>query len=293
MESTRKRKGNHKPALIIGHRGASAVAPENTLAAFQIAIALGADGIELDVQLSADGEPVVIHDKRVDRTTDGTGYVSELAAAQLDALDAAWPFKQRLKTRPRLKARIEKLAGSLDPGCTLSRQPIPRLTTVLEQVAGASLARIYVEIKGSESTRRELLTRTLSAIKRFNLDGVVTVLSFDHSMSPLTKHLAPALRTAVTIPGLVKGLPTARSISQAAQAAKADEVALHFSVVSPRIVSTLHEQGLEVSAWTANRKLIMRRLVALGVDSIMTNHIDRLRSVVQGHDSRATNRRAG
>jgi glycerophosphoryl diester phosphodiesterase len=293
LESRRKRNSNHNPALIIGHRGASAVAPENTLAAFQMAIAMGADGIELDVQLSADGEPVVIHDKRVDRTSDGAGYVAELTVAQLDALDAAWLFKQRLKTRPRLRAKIERLAGSPGPGYTLGRQPIPRLTTVLEHLSGSGLARIYVEIKGSEATRQELLTRTLAAIQRLNLQAIVTVLSFDHSISLSTKHLSPALRTAVTIPGLVRKLPTARSIVLAAQAAKADEVALHFSVASARIVHTLHEEGLEVSVWTANRKLIMRRLVALGVDSIMTNHVDRLRSVVEGYDSRALKQRAG
>jgi glycerophosphoryl diester phosphodiesterase len=287
-----KRKSNRKRVLIIGHRGASAVAPENTLAAFQMAIAMGADGIEFDVQLSADGEPVVIHDKRVDRTSDGVGYVSELTAAQLAALDAGWPFKQRLKTRPLLRAKIERLAASLGPGYALNRQPIPRLTTVLEHLSGAGLARIYVEVKGSELTRPELLIRTLSVIQRLDLDQSVTVLSFDHSISRFTKHLAPALRTAITIPGLVTRLPTARSIIQAARAAKADEVALHFSVVSPRIVRILHEQGLELAVWTANRKLIMRRMVALGVDSIMTNHVDRLRSVVDDHDTHPLKRRA-
>ena len=257
-----------------------------------MAIAMGADGLEFDVQLSADGEPVVIHDKRVDRTSDGAGYVSELTAVQLDALDAAWSFRQRLETRPRLKARIDRLAGRLGQGCTLNRQPIPRLSTVLEQISGAGLARIYVEIKGSESTRPELLTRTLFAIETLNLGGIVTVLSFDHSVSRITKDLAPAVRTAVTIPGLVRRLPTARSISQAARAAKADEVALHFSVASPRIVHTLQEQGLKVAVWTANRKLIMRRLVGLGVDSIMTNHVDRLKSVVQDYENRHLKPRA-
>jgi glycerophosphoryl diester phosphodiesterase len=175
----------------------------------------------------------------------------------------------------------------------LNRQPIPRLATVLEHLSRADLARIYVEIKGSGSTRPELLTRTLSVIRRLDLNRFVTVLSFDHSISPRTKELAPELRTAITIPGLVKRLPTARSIIRAARTAEADEVALHFSIVSPRIVRTLHEEGLQVSVWTANRKLIMRRLVALGVDSIMTNHVDRLRSVVQAYDGAAQRLRTG
>ena len=74
--------------LIIGHRGASAAAPENTLAAFALAQAQGADGIELDVQLSADGWPVVMHDSKLERTTNGQGRVQQLSLAQLQELDA-------------------------------------------------------------------------------------------------------------------------------------------------------------------------------------------------------------
>ena len=76
-------------SLIYGHRGASGYAPENTLEAFRLAMEMGADGFELDVHLSQDGELVVIHDESVDRTTDGTGFVRDLTLAQLKALDAS------------------------------------------------------------------------------------------------------------------------------------------------------------------------------------------------------------
>src|SRR5436190_20563712 len=90
--------------LVIAHRGASGFAPENTLAAFKFALALGADGVELDVQLSADGHPVVIHDSRVNRTTNGTGAVSRLTLDQLQSLDAGSWFDRRVSRRSCLHA---------------------------------------------------------------------------------------------------------------------------------------------------------------------------------------------
>jgi glycerophosphoryl diester phosphodiesterase len=162
------------------------------------------------------------------------------------------------------------------------RQPIPSLASVLEQLSKADITRIYVEIKGSPSTRAVLLGRTLSAIRQFEVEEVATLLSFDHSIISCAKKEAPNLRGAITIPGSVRRLPTARSIIRAAEAVGADEVALHYSIASPRTVAALHQRRLQVSAWTANRKIVMKRLLALGVDSIMTNHVDRLKSVIQG-----------
>src|SRR5258708_39992946 len=81
--------------LIIAHRGASGLAAENTLAAFRLAIALGADGVEMDVQLSADGAPVIMHDLRVNRTTNGAGLVQSFSAEQLRGLDAVSWFERR------------------------------------------------------------------------------------------------------------------------------------------------------------------------------------------------------
>src|SRR5919206_4427287 len=97
-------------ALVIAHRGASGLAPENTMAAFRLAAALGADGFELDVQLSADGRPVVIHDARLNRTTDRVGAVASLTAAELAACDAGAWFARRLARRPRIRAMAASVA---------------------------------------------------------------------------------------------------------------------------------------------------------------------------------------
>src|SRR5690242_19691865 len=95
-------------SLVIAHRGASAVAPENTLVAFKLALALGADGVEMDVHLTADGQPVVIHDARVNRTTDGSGAVSKLTADQIRKLDAGSWFDRRVALRPRTRRRVAR-----------------------------------------------------------------------------------------------------------------------------------------------------------------------------------------
>ncbi|HEY7547107.1 MAG TPA: glycerophosphodiester phosphodiesterase family protein, partial [Blastocatellia bacterium] len=98
-------------SLVIAHRGASGLAPENTLAAFQLAIELGAEGIEFDVQMSADGQPVVIHDARVNRTTNDIGPVAHFTASELARLDAGEWFQKRLKRRPRTRALVNRFAG--------------------------------------------------------------------------------------------------------------------------------------------------------------------------------------
>ena len=110
--------------LIIAHRGASGLAPENTMAAFRLAVAMGADGFELDVQLSADGQPVVIHDARLNRTTDRMGAVAALTAAELAACDAGAWFARRLTRRPRIRAMAASVAKlTKDDGPQFAGQP--------------------------------------------------------------------------------------------------------------------------------------------------------------------------
>src|SRR5690349_17677146 len=125
---------NWQPAtipLVIAHRGASGLAPENTMAAFRLAVALGADGFELDVQLSADGQPVVIHDVRINRTTDHVGAVAALTAEELMACDAGAWFARRLARRPRVHAmakRAARLLPNADP--RFAGESVPLLAEV-------------------------------------------------------------------------------------------------------------------------------------------------------------------
>lgn len=272
---------NLRRPLVIAHRGASGFAPENTLAAFKLALALGADGVEMDVQLSADGHPVVIHDARVNRTTNGAGAVSRLTLDQLQSLDAGSWFDRRLTRRPRLRTMARRiLAEASDAFQTFSHEPVPTLEVVLSLLAGAGLERIYVELKGSPATRQALLEAVLSLVRTFRVERSVTLLSFDHAIVRSAKEISGGIRTAATFPARGRRLISTRSIVRAAEHAGVDEVALHFGLVTRRAVETFHGHGLSVSVWTANSKIAMRRLVACGVDAIMTNFPNRLREVL-------------
>jgi glycerophosphoryl diester phosphodiesterase len=274
--------------LVIAHRGASGLAPENTIAAFELGIALGADGVELDVHLSADGRPVVIHDARVNRTTGGTGAVSRYTVEQLQTLDAGSWFERRLISRPRVREMARRM--SAEAGYAIrpsSREVVPALEAVLNLPGMAGLERIYVELKGNMANRRALLDAVVLLVRRLGVERSVTLLSFDHEIVRRAREIAADIRTAATFPTKRLGLTSTRSILRAAGNACVDEVALHFGLATRRSVEALHERGLSVSVWTVNSKHSMRRVAACGVDAIMTNFPNRLRDVLEHPEPRA------
>jgi glycerophosphoryl diester phosphodiesterase len=248
------------------------------MAAFRLALALGADGFELDVQLSADGQPVVIHDARVNRTTDRAGAVAALTAEELMACDAGAWFARRLARRPRVRAMAQRAARLL-PGADprFAGESVPLLAEVFALAARAKVRRVYVELKGSRyQNKQPLLDAVLALVGEQKMERAVTLLSFDHEIVRRAKTIAPRLRTAATfaIPG--RGHLTARAIISAVERAAADEAALHYGLATRRTVAALHERGISVAVWTANSTVIMRRLLAVGVDAIMTNYPNRL-----------------
>ena len=272
---------NHRP-MVIAHRGASGLAPENTLAAFRLALALGADGIEMDVQMAADNRAVVIHDPHVNRTTDGRGAVSLLTSHELDKLDAGGWFDRRLALRPRLRAQLEREAKvNINGNPVYAGEPVPALERVLALLAPADLRRVYIELKSDAATRDALLAAVVALVRDFRMTGSATLLSFDHEAVKEAKRVAPDIRAAATFSIAGRRLATARSIISAVEALGADEAALHFGLATRRTVAALHERGLSVSAWTANGPLLFRRLINSGVDAIMTNFPDRLSSTLE------------
>ncbi|MBI3652465.1 MAG: hypothetical protein HY231_15705 [Acidobacteria bacterium] len=267
------------------------MAPENTLAAFQLALAMGVQGVELDVHLSADGKPMVIHDHRLKRTTDGVGQVARLNAKELQSLDAGSWFARRLALRPRARRTLAALIAT-NPSlqhwlgkddCAngkgqfdFSGERVPTLEEVFALLATARLPRIYVELKGEAAHKNALLEATVALIHQCGLSSAVTLLSFDHRIIGEAKRLAPELRSAATFPATSHALATSRSMLKALQQAAADEAALHFGLATRRTVAALHDHGYAVSVWTANSKMVLRKLIASGVDAIMTNFPNRL-----------------
>jgi glycerophosphoryl diester phosphodiesterase len=268
--------------LIIAHRGASGLAPENTLAAFKIAVELGADGVEMDVQLSSDGKPYVIHDLRVNRTTDGAGRVAAMTSRQLGALDAGGWFDRRLSARVGARAGVARAGVVKDRGRGFAGEPVPTLESALALLSAAGLSRVYIELKGARGAgKAELLDQVIGLISDFGMERSATLLSFDHQVVKRAREIAPGLRTAATFPVARRALASTKAIVNAVESVAASEAALHFGLVTRRLVKALHERGLAVSAWTVNNRIIMRRLIYCGVDSIMTNFPHRMASVLE------------
>ncbi|MEW6227216.1 MAG: glycerophosphodiester phosphodiesterase [Bacillota bacterium] len=227
--------------LILGHRGASDVAPENTLAAFQAGLDVGVDGFELDVQLSSDGELVVIHDERADRTTSGKGWVKDMTLAELKKLDAGSWFNP-------------KFAG----------ERIPTLGEVLELVADRC-ALINVEIKSGVVLYPGIEAKIISLLKKFHAIDKTVLSSFNHFSLRTAKVIDPAVKTGVLyMEGLVDPWVYAKQVP-------ADALHPAFYAVVPEIVKGAHAGGLTVNTWTVDKPDDMRRMIACGVDAVITN----------------------
>lgn len=238
-------KGNTM-TLNIAHRGASAQAPENTMAAFEQAVELGADVIELDLHVSRNGELVVIHDVTLDRTTDGQGPVHARSLRELKQLDAGRWFSERF-----------------------TGQRIPTLTEVLDRFAGK--IPLALEIKAGSAFYHGIEERLVSVLREHQAVSQVAVASFDHYALCTLKALEPDLRTAA----LLVGRPM--SIAALAGPSKVDAMALEGSLVTVTEVEACRAAGLQLVVWTVNAPAQMRYFIDLGIDGIITDRPDLLR----------------
>jgi glycerophosphoryl diester phosphodiesterase len=244
--------------IIVGHRGAAGVAPENTPAAFQRGIASGADAVELDVHLSKDDELVVIHDPRLDRTTNGSGLVRETTLAEIRRLNAA-----------------AKFTGAADYGV----QRVPTLGEALELIAGR--VKVVIEIKVDARGRGYpgIEERVIETARRTGRLAEVSVASFDFDTLRRLRSLEPrvarqaVISTAYLSQMGMKGKGPA-DISADLAALGVQSVGVNKTFVSPEMVSALKAAGLGVSAWTVNDFVEMWKLIDMGVDAITTDRPD-------------------
>ncbi|PWB71605.1 MAG: hypothetical protein C3F07_13550 [Anaerolineales bacterium] len=229
--------------VIFAHRGASAHAPENTLAAFDLALTQGADGIELDVKLSADGHVVVIHDPTVDRTTGAHGNVKDITLAELRALDAGSFFSEQYKG-----------------------EKIPTLEEVFETVGKRTF--INVELTNYNTPRDHLVETVCMLVKRFGLQKRVLFSSFFVSNLSRTRGYLPDVpRGLLALNGLLGAW--ARSFGFAF----GNYQALHPNLkdATHQQVQRVHRLGRRIHVWTVNAEQDMRRLFDWGVDGIFTD----------------------
>lgn len=254
-----RREGARKPVggwpVNLAHRGASAGAPENTLEAFRRAIKEEAGGLELDLHLTHDGHVVVVHDDTVDRTTNGTGAVQEMALAELKALDAgyrftrdgvSYPYRGRGVKIPTLREVLQEFPDfAVNMEIKEARSGIEE--AVLQEIGGYGSGKrtlVASEKHGIiERFRRISGGEVATSASRWEI-GVFYVLSCLH----LERLLRPAY-TALQVPVYHRGT----------------------RVVTPRFVRAAHDRGVRVDVWTVDDADEMRRLLEMGVDTIMTN----------------------
>ncbi len=247
------------PALVIGHRGAAGDAPENTLAAFELALAQGADGIEFDVHLSADGVPVVIHDFRLERTTSGSGRLRRHTLSELRRLDAGSWFNRRYPSRARPQYADLK---------------VPTLAEVLAWVRERNCL-AYVEIKQSRIPYRGIEAKVLKEVDAAGARRLSTVISFNLSTLRRLRRLDAEIPLGIDFTRPLLALISARSL-------RATTVAPHWAFASRRFLARAHRAGIRVLVWDLDQTRWMRRKIADGVDGIMTRYPAKLREIAGG-----------
>jgi glycerophosphoryl diester phosphodiesterase len=241
---------------VFAHRGGCALAPENTLAAFELGLRAGADGVELDVHLSADGVPVVVHDPTLDRTTDATGPVAARTAAELARVDAGWHFP----------------GGRGDFPFRGQGLGIPTLRDVLLRHRGVP---VIIEMKlDSEAMGR----RVADDIRAAGADASVCAAGYGRSSADAVRRALPQAATSachaevrLAVYRSWGGWPVQRPPFGGYQV---PEHAGRIRIVSPRFIRHAHAAGLEVQVWTVDAEADMQRLLGWGVDALISNRPD-------------------
>lgn len=231
--------------LVIAHRGASSVAPENTLAALATAVALGADGVEFDVRATADGVPVLLHDATVDRTTDGTGDIASLTWAEVQRLDAGRWFGERF-------------AG----------ERVPSVEAVLVWATAQPAPRLFIELKGRPEQYPTLVARLCAALENERMLAARThVISFETAWLVRMREALPTVRT-----GLIYGRRPPDPIA-AARSLRANAIVAAWRELTADDVGRAHHADLFVCAWTVDTAEQIEAMRSLGVDGVATNDV--------------------
>ncbi|HEX7723337.1 MAG TPA: glycerophosphodiester phosphodiesterase family protein [Pyrinomonadaceae bacterium] len=252
---------SNKSPLIIGHRGASAVAPENTLASFARAFRDGANGIELDVRLARDGVPMVIHDATVSRTRLRKQRVARMASDKLQQIDIGSWFNQRHRPLARLEYTRQTIPTLDDVFRLLTNQPNKELT-------------IYVELKAGRARKKndQLAVAVLELVAHHQLQRRVIVISFNLPTVAKIKELDSSIRTGALFGPRQRAIKSARQIIAAAIASGADEVLLHNRIVTKRTIDAAHKLRLMTAVWTVDDPRWLARARSLQISAIITNH---------------------
>ncbi|SDK01923.1 glycerophosphodiester phosphodiesterase [Natronincola ferrireducens] len=234
--------------LIIAHRGASGYAPENTLAAMDLAMEQGCDGIEIDVQLTKDGVVVVHHDWSVDRTTNGSGEIKDLTWKEIQKLDAGFWFS-------------EEFTG----------EKVPTLDDVLKHLPKTLL--LNVEVKSRSFDDRGLEKKVVELLEKHHRLENTVVSSFNHLCLQRIQLMNPQVKI---------GILYEAHLLEPCNYFKANDLNLYsfhpcHYYLTPDLVKKVQDNGMKIYSWTINDGERGKNLKALGIDGIITNYPDMLR----------------
>lgn len=233
------------------HRGFSGEYPENTILAFKKAIEVGADGIELDVQLTKDGEVVIIHDETIDRTTNGKGYVCEYIYEELKRFDASYKFMGKY-----------------------GFNAIPTLREYFELVKNLNII-TNIELKTGINEYLGIEKKVYDLIKEFNLEEKVIISSFNHFSVLRMKALAPNLRY---------GFLSETWIIDAGDYCKKYNIECyhpHFKNLTLEVIKELKDKNIEINTWTVNKKEDIEYLISRDIDILIGNYPNLIKSVLK------------
>ena len=240
---------------VFAHRGWSGKYPENTMLAFEKAIELDIDGIELDVHMSKDRQLVIIHDESVNRTCNGRGFVRDMTVEELKALDASAGF-----------------AG------VYGKNEIPTLREYMERVKDLPLV-TNIELKTNVNDYEGLPEMVYDMIKEYGLQDRVIISSFNHYTVMRMKAIAPELKYGF--------LSSSWILDIGEYCKKYDVPCYHplFNNCTPELVKEMKDYGLEINAYTVNLEEDIRRLCQLGIDGIIGNYPDLIKQVIAECDA--------
>lgn len=250
----------NKP-LIIAHRGASEIAPENTLAAFGKASEDGAEEIEFDVRLSKDGVPVVFHDKDLLRIAGKENLVKHFSAEELNKIDAGSWFNAEYPEKAQTNFSNQKIST------------LEQTLHFLKDYKGV----IYIELKSETSKIKKLSKAVCKLIKDSTLLPQFIVKSFNLDALPIIQEYCPNAKTAALFsPKVMILLRKETRLINIAKELNTDFLSLHFSFATKNFMKKVKIQNLKTAIWTIDNPLWVKRSIDLGIEHIITNNPARL-----------------
>ncbi|MBQ6874565.1 MAG: glycerophosphodiester phosphodiesterase [Clostridia bacterium] len=237
---------------IIAHRGFSGKYPENTMLAFSKAVEIGADGIELDVHFTKDGEIVIIHDETIDRTTDGTGFVRDYTYEELSRFNAYGRFEGQFEF-----------------------QRIPTLREYFELVKDVEGFITNIELKTGIFEYEGIEKAVIDLVKEFGLEDRTILSSFNHFTVMRCKEYEPSIKTGFLVESWIIGM------GEYTKSHGIDCVHPIFVNLKPELYAEMKNAGREVNTWTVNEYDDIRRLADMGVDALIGNYPDRMTELLR------------